>query len=285
MINPKYVLFLGILAVSFASILIRLSDAPPLVIATFRLGLAGFLMLGFTVFKGEVRELKVKRKDFAALILAGFFLAIHFSSWITSLSYTSIASSVLITDSSPIFVVALSYLLLRERISRVAIFGILISILGGGFIALSDSNLSGNLYGDFLALVGALSLAFYIVVARNLRGRMNLLPFVSMVYLLTFVFLLTFSLLMREKLSGYPFREYLLFFLLALGPSCIGHTSYNYCLKYLKAAVVSVSILGEPVGATLLAIIIFYEIPTSMVVLGGIFVVFGILLVVKEAKA
>ena len=285
MLSPRLALFVAIVSVSFSSILIRLSEAPSLVIASYRLGLASLFMILVAYSKHELPQLlEMTKKDALALGLSGFFLYIHFATWITSLFYTTVATSVIIVDSSPLFVAVLSYLFLRETLSLRAISGIFLSVFGAVLIGLSNP-VEENLVGIFLAFVGALGLAAYLVIGRNLRKKLDTFSYVSGVYSVSFVFLLVTALAFRVPLSGYSPNQYLIFVLLALVPSGLGHTLYNYCLKYLKAAVVSVAILGEPVGATLLAILFFREIPTVLIGIGGILVIGGIYLVIRKQKA
>lgn len=282
MLSPRVALITAISAVSFSSILIRMSDAPSLVIASYRLGLASLFMIIAAYATHQLPQLlEMTRKEAAALVLSGFFLYIHFATWITSLFYTTVATSVIVVDSSPLFVVVLSYIFLKETLTFKAIVGILLSIVGGVLIGLSNP-VEENLLGIFLAFLGAVGLAVYLVIGRDLRKKLDTFSYVSGVYSVSFVFLVVTALLFRQPLSGYSSRQYFIFFLLALFPSCLGHTLYNYCLKYLKAAVVSVAILGEPVGATLLAVVFFGEIPTYLVVIGGILVIGGIYLAVKQ---
>lgn len=282
MLSPRLALVTAICAVSFSSILIRLSEAPSLVIATYRLGLASLFMIGVAGAKHELHQLStLTRKDTAALVLSGFFLYIHFATWITSLFYTTIATSVIIVDSSPLFVAVLSYIFLKETLSTKASTGIVLSVLGGVLIGLSNP-VEQNVIGIALAFVGAVGLAVYLVIGRNLRKKLDTFSYVSGVYSVAFIFLVVTTVVFHQPLSGYSKTQLILFILLAVISSGIGHTLYNYCLKYLKAAVVSVAILGEPVGATVLAILFFREMPTILIVTGGILVIGGIYLVVKK---
>jgi drug/metabolite transporter (DMT)-like permease len=282
MASPRLALITAIIAVSSASILIRLSEAPSLVIASYRLGLASLFMVIAACSKHELSQLlRLTKRDIAALILSGFFLYVHFATWITSLFYTTVATSVIIVDSSPLFVAVLSYVFLKETLSMKAVSGIFLSIFGAVLIGFSNP-VEQNVIGIFLALVGAIGLAFYLVIGRNLRKKLDTFSYVSGVYSVSFIFLLATTLAYHQPLSEYSGTQYLIFFLLALVPSGLGHTLYNYCLKYLKAAVVSVAILGEPIGATLLAILLLGEVPTPLIGIGGILVIGGIYLVIRE---
>ena len=282
MLSPRIALITAIAAVSSASILIRLSEAPSLIIATYRLGLASLFMFIIAYAKHELPQLRtITRKDTIYLILSGYFLYIHFATWITSLFYTTIATSVIIVDSSPLFVAVLSYVFLKETLRLRAVFGIFLSIVGATLIGVSNP-VEENMVGIFLALLGAVGLAVYLVIGRNLRVKLDTFSYVSCVYSVSFVFLFVTSVALDQSFLGYSPRQYFIFFLLALFPSCLGHTLYNYCLKYLKAAVVSVAILGEPVGASVLAVLIFNEVPTVLILAGGILVIGGIYLVTRK---
>ncbi len=134
---------------------------------------------------------------------------------------------------------------------------------------------STNIFGDLLALSGAITVAVYLIIGRDLRSTLDTFLYTTGVYEASFIFLLFITLVFNESLIGYRWIDYGLMFLLAIGPSCIGHTSYNYCLKYLKASTVSISVLGEPLGATLLGILIFNETPNTLMILGGTMIVVG----------
>lgn len=239
-------------------------------------------MIMTAYFTHEIPQLfEVTRKEAAALVLSGFFLYVHFATWITSLFYTTVATSVIIVDSSPLFVALISYVFLKETLKLRAVSGIFLSVIGAFFIGTSNP-VEKNFIGIFLAFLGALGLAGYLVVGRSLRKKLDTFSYVSGAYSVSFVFLFFTALILNQPFSGYTQEQYVIFFLLALVPSCLGHTLYNYCLRYLKAAVVSVSILGEPVGATLLAVLFFSEIPIPLIITGGVLVMGGIYLVVTN---
>jgi drug/metabolite transporter (DMT)-like permease len=280
--NPRIILIIGVIAVSIASIIIKLIDAPPLVIATYRLGISASIML---LLSGkDINQLKkLNSREHLAIIIAGLFLCLHFASWITSLRFTTIASSVIIVDSSPLFVVLFSRLFLREKTSRYELFGIILSIFGAVIIVSSHLQIDRNIFGDSLALIGAVTVAVYLIIGRSLRNKLNTFPYAASVYGVSFLFLFMMTLILNEPLTGHSWTDYGLMLLLAIGPSCIGHTSYNYCLKYLKASTVSITILGEPLGATLLGILIFNEVPNSFMILGGIMIIIGTYVAVWKA--
>ncbi|MGB9630579.1 MAG: DMT family transporter [Candidatus Methanodesulfokora sp.] len=277
-VDPRAALIVGISAVSTASILIRLSSSPPLVIAGYRM-LFSSMIMGLLGANGIDDLRRINGKEILLLLISGASLGAHFGTWTASLFYTSIAASTVIVDSSPIFVVMISWIFLREKINMREAFGIAISILGAIIIALGHAELKMNLYGDFLALLGAIFLAIYLVIGRSLRRKLGLAPYTFSVYGVAAAVLLSSAFISGNSLAVSP-KELLIFVLLALGPSCLGHNSYNYALKYMKASVVSASILGEPVGASLLGALLLGEVPSMSTIIGGGVVIIGVYLTV-----
>jgi drug/metabolite transporter (DMT)-like permease len=259
-------LSVGILAISFAAIFIKFcDDVPAIMIATYRLVLASAVLLAVAKSK-RVRFARYKKRQIAACVLGGLLLALHFSFWISSLKYTSVASSVVLVTTNPIFVGILSYLFFKERQSFELIVGILLSLAGSIILAVGDSGLQGlaiqnpsTLLGDALALLGAVMASGYWVVGYKLREEMDILPYTTMVYSFSALFLLLISLTARLPFTGYRPASYLFMALLAVIPQLIGHTLINWALKHLKASLVAISILGEPIGAIILAYFFFRE--------------------------
>ncbi|MCD6480527.1 DMT family transporter [Candidatus Bathyarchaeota archaeon] len=275
-INPYLILTVSIIAVSTASILIRLSSSPPLVIAAYRLLFATLMLTPLYIVEGGHRRLMaLGPRRLLILIAVGFILAVHFASWITSLSYTTVASSVIFVHMDPIIVALLSHLLLGERLSVKRFIGVLIAFLGAIIIGWGDLRI-GNLYGDLLSLLGASALALYLVAGRSLRRSLSLLEYVTPLYATSAALLILGCLIMNIRLYPYPVREYLLFLLIAFIPMILGHTLFNWALRYVEAPVVSVSLLGEPIGASLLALIILGELPPATTILGGAITLLGI---------
>jgi len=275
-INPYLILTVSIIAVSTASILIRLSTSPPLVIAAYRLLFATLMLTPLYIVEGGHRKLMaLGPRRLLILIAVGFILAVHFASWITSLSYTTVASSVIFVHMDPIIVALLSHLLLGERLSVKRFIGVLIAFLGAIIIGWGDLRI-GNLYGDLLSLLGAFALALYLVAGRSLRRSLSLLEYVTPLYATSAALLILGCLIMNIRLYPYPVREYLLFLLIAFIPMILGHTLFNWALRYVEAPVVSVSLLGEPIGASLLALIILGELPPATTILGGAITLLGI---------
>jgi drug/metabolite transporter (DMT)-like permease len=278
-ISPILGILLGIVAVSFGSILVRLADAPPLVISAYRLTLASLILAPFAWWQVRDELRRLGRRDFQLAVLSGVFLAAHFATWITSLSYTSVASSVALVDAHPLFVALFSYLLLGERASSRTVLGILVAAGGGVVLGYGDLGTGRQeLLGDFLALTGGAMAAAYFLIGRNLRRKVSLLAYIFVTYSSAALVLILLCLATRQSFTGYSPATYTALVLLALVPQILGHSSFNWALRYLSATFVSVTVLGEPIGATLLAILILGEVPPPIRVAGVALILVGIYL-------
>ncbi len=274
---------IGMIAISTASIFIKLCDAPVLTIASYRMILASLMLMPFACYKKPWRGWE--RKEVKWFLLSGIFLSLHFAFWIASLKYTSVASSVVLVTTHPIFVGIGGWIFLKERMGLNLVFGISLSILGSGLIGYGDMVWSkGALMGDGFALLGAIAASGYLLIGRKMRKDQDLFSYIFPVYSTAGLVLIIFSLLFQEPFFGYSTRTYLFMFLLALIPQLIGHTTFNWALKYLPASLVAVTILGEPVGATILAYLILKEGLTTWKVLGGILILLGILIALKKTS-
>lgn len=284
--NPWVVLFFSLLAISTSGPLVRTSSADPLAIAVYRLGFSLIVVAIALAATGSWRELRrITRREAAIALGAGAMLALHFWSWNASVHLTTVAASVVLVNMHPPFVALMSTFWLGERPRTLQWAGIAIAMLGAAIVAASDSgSFSGAttpsraLLGDGLALIGALTVAVYFVAGRRLRGTYGIWPYVALVYGAAFLLLLAIAGTRGVPLAGYPPRELLIFAALAAGPMLIGHTGMNYALRYLPAYVVNLTVLGEPVGATLLALLLpgIREVPTLGTILGGTVTLFGI---------
>jgi drug/metabolite transporter (DMT)-like permease len=276
-------MFIGVLAISFAAIFIRLADAPPLVIATYRLTIASLILVPIASVK-SVRGLKrVSKRDILLILLSSVFLALHFWLWITSLSYTSIASSVVLVTSHPAFVAVISYFLWGERLNRLTIGGIVIALSGVVFINYNGFTFSSQtLLGDLLALIAGFSMGAYLIIGRQLRVRIDILSYLTLIYVGAAVILLVATVISGYSLFGYSPSTYIMMILLALIPQLLGHSFLNLAIRMVPVTLVSVSILGEPVGATLLGYIILKEIPSFGEIIGGLLILGGIFMVIRR---
>ena len=266
---------IGIVAISTASIFVKLCDAPPLAIAAYRLGLASLLLSPVALSRKGYG--KILRGRWKLLFLTGLFLGFHFIFWIASLKYTSVASSVVIVSTHPIFVALGSSLLLKERAGTLTILGLLLSITGAVIIGLSDFTLSTHAaMGDLLALGGAIMASAYLIVGRKLRQQMDLISYIFPVYSAGGLVVLLIGIVAGVSFFGYSSRTYVLFLMLAIVPQLIGHSTFNWALKFFSASTVAILILGEPIGSTLLAYWVLGETLSPLKAAGGICILAGI---------
>jgi drug/metabolite transporter (DMT)-like permease len=284
-------LSVGIVAISFAAIFIKFcDDVPAIMIAAYRLTIASLILLGIAAAKG-FRLSSLKKREVLLCALGGFFLALHFSLWISSLKYTTVASSVVLVTTNPIFVGALSYLLFKERQPFELLAGIVLSFAGSVILALGDSGLQGMsiknpayLLGDILALLGAVMASSYWLVGSRLREKMDVMTYSTLVYSFSAIFLLIFSVAAGLPFTGYKTSSYLYMALLAVIPQLVGHTIINWALKHLRTSLVAISILGEPIGASILAYFLFYEKIKPAQTVGFILIVLAILIASRKGK-
>lgn len=286
-ISPYLVLAIGILAVSSASVIIlsaRAEGVPAVSIAALRLSFASLALSPWVIRRAPREWRQLARRDFILAIIAGISLALHFAFWISSLDYTSVMSSVVFVSTNPLFVGLASVLLLRESIKRGTIIGIIVAGIGGAVIGVTDLEQAGveTLQGNVLALLGAATVSGYLLIGRRLRKQLSLVAYIGLVYSTAAIVLIAMAMAMGVNLLGYSGRGYLLVALLAAGPQLIGHTSYNWALKYVSATFVTVTLLAEPIGATLIAIPALNQVPAPIKVLGGALILAGIYFAAKS---
>jgi drug/metabolite transporter (DMT)-like permease len=285
---PYLALIAGVLVASTASIMIREAQGagmPSLSVAAGRLGLAAVILTPLALARSRPELRALGRRDLLLALGAGAFLAVHFASWISSLAYTSVASSAALVSTNPIWVGLASLLLFRERLGWRGLAGIALTIGGTLVIGLSDSGNSAQpapLLGNSLALLGALAGSCYLLIGRNLRRRVSVLSYIWLVYSAAAVILLAVALLAGQPILGFPPYVYLLLLGLAVGPQLLGHTSFNYALGALSATFVAVALLGEPIGSAILAMIVFREAVAPLQLAGIALLLAGIALASRE---
>jgi drug/metabolite transporter (DMT)-like permease len=295
-------LFIAILAVSTASIFIRFAQidgVPSLVIAALRLTFATLLLSPIAIMHHKDEILSLTHRELTLGLVSGLFLAVHFATWISSLEYTSVASSVVFVSTGPLWVALLSPMLLNERLARAAIIGLGLAVLGGTVIGLSDACtwsrglectdlnqvIQGRaIWGNFLALAGAWTVTGYLIIGRKLRARLSLIPYIFLVYGMAALTLIIFMFIAGQSPFGYEIKTYGWIFLLAAIPQLIGHSTYNWALRYLPAAFVAVTTLGEPVGSAILAYFILNETPALAVISGGVLILLGIYFAARSSS-
>jgi drug/metabolite transporter (DMT)-like permease len=286
-LTQALVLFGGVLLVASAAIMIRHAQrlgVPSPAIAAGRLGLSALILLPIAFVRARPELRRLRRRDVRLGICSGIFLALHFSAWIKSLEYTSVASSSALVATNPLWIALAALLLFRQRPSALTWLGVLITIGGSVLIAISDSDGAGGshaLLGDGLALLGALAGSGYFLVGAALQRKLSTLAYIWLVYssaaiILILVALGTGAWRFGQAGPGYPLAAYLLLLGLALGPQLLGHTAFNWSLRHLSATFVAIATLGEPIGAALLALILFRQTFQPIQLVGFVVLLTGI---------
>jgi drug/metabolite transporter (DMT)-like permease len=275
----------AVVAVSFGAILVRMAtDAPPLSVAAWRLCLAAAILVPAAWIHGTLRTLE--RRTLLLSLCSGLALAMHFVLWITSLRYTSVASSVLFVSTHPIFVGLGSFLFLKERPDRRLALGIAAAVLGASLIGLDDLRFgASSATGDLLALGGGVMAAVYFLIGRNVRRTVHWIDYVAVTYATAGIAVLAACLAFRQPLIGFRQETYFYLALLAAGPQLLGHGTFNWALKHLPASRVSLMILGEPVGSTLLAYLFFGEALNWSKGAGAVIILLGIYATLHREEA
>jgi len=302
---PYLVLLAGVFIAATSSILVRLAQdgghgAPSIVIATWRLAVASAILTPIAWRNSRSEVARLRRKDVGWAAAAGVLLAVHLATWITSLEYTSVASSAALVTTNPLWVALAVYFIFREKLSRSTVLGLIAGFTGSLLIAFSDGGIlvidggrvqfywenllapAGKadtaLSGDMLALVGAVTVAAYLLVGRDLRRRISNTAYVWLVYSAAMATMLIVVLFSQHSLFGYGWQIYLWILLLGLGPQLMGHTAYNWALAHLSATLVALTVLGEPIGSAILAYFIFGETFAPVQLAGLVLLLIGIAL-------
>jgi drug/metabolite transporter (DMT)-like permease len=269
----------GVLAVSAAAIFIRLADAPALAVAFWRCVLGAALLLPPAMVR---RERFPKGKTLNVGLASGVALGAHFGFWISSLDHTSVAASVVLVSTQPVFVAILAYLIFGEHTSPLSFAGILVALAGAVVIAGDGSVGSAAIFGNILALIGAVTVAVYVLIGRSSRtGGVGVLPYSIVVYSAAALTLLGAALLFDARLWGYSGETWFWLGAITLGPQIMGHTVFNWALRYVEASIVSGTILAEPVVSALLAWLILSERPGLPTILGGVVVLAGLFMLLR----
>ncbi|WP_440960017.1 DMT family transporter [Paenibacillus nitricinens] len=269
-------MLIGIVAISFSAIFIKWSAAPASIQGMYRLLFTSLLMLPFArPYSGAAVALR--KKDWIMLVLSGTMLALHFLLWMGSLKYTSVASSTMIMALEPVFIMLGVYFLYKEKTAASAILGLSIAIGGVVFIGWGDIGISAdNLKGDLLSVGGTVAVAVHMLIGQKLVVRMPSYLYSLIVFLSAAGVFAIYNLFMGISFFNYPANEWGIFILLAVVPTVFGHTLFNWLLQYVSATTVSMNILGEPVGASILAFLLLGEQLTALQWAGGLLVMFGL---------
>jgi len=279
-----FMLAAGIFIISFAAILINLADAPPMIIAFYRMFFSSLILT--PIFIVKYRKKAKLFLDYRPVIV-GLFLAIHFILWITAFEYTNVANAVIFVAMQPLFTLLLEFLFAKEDLRQGVVLGVILALVGSIIISMGDINmLFSKIWGDLLALAASVFAASYLFIGRSLRKKVDYFSYIYVVYTYAALFLGLFVLIRGLPFRGYGQINYLYFLGLALGPTLIGHSVLNYSVRFVPTTIVSLSILGEPIMTTILAWWILDEGITMVTVIGGSFILGGIYLsVTRKGKS
>ncbi|MZQ87273.1 EamA family transporter [Paenibacillus sp. 5J-6] len=269
-------LLIGIIAISFSAIFVRWSDAPAAVTAMYRLLMTNVLMLPFLWnYRSEITSIRLR--DWLRTAASGIALGLHFLFWMDSLRFTTVASSTAILTLEPIFVLVGAFLFYGQKTSRAAVMAMCVAIVGAVFIGWGDFQFSGAaLKGDFLSLIGTVAVALHMLWGKGLRERISAFVYSFFVFLFAGLVLAITNVITGTSFTAYPAKEWGVFLLLAIIPTVFGHYVFNWLLKYMKASSVSMTVLGEPLGASILAYFLLGEKITSIQLLAGCLLLVGV---------
>ncbi len=279
----------GVAIVSTASILVRFAQTqgvPSLAIAAWRMTLAALVLMPLMLVRSRTELGALSRRDWWLAAAAGVFLAAHFASWIVSLEHTSVASSVALVTTNPIWIALFSLLVLRERIPALRALAVALSLAGSGIVLWADTGAAAvgaanPLLGNLLALLGSLTMCGYLLLGRRLRAHVSVLAYIGVVYAVAALCLMALAVATGTRMGGYPYFAWILLAAMALGPQLLGHGAFNYALKHVSATMIALAVLGEPIGSTVLAWLLFGENVGLLKFAGMTLLLFGIFLAAR----
>ena len=284
-IHPYIPIIIGVISISLSAILVKLAQADAGVIAFYRM-LFSVLIMSPVFFYKYIPEIKeLSKRDWIFSLIAGLFLAAHFILWFESLKYTSVASSTVLVTLQPLFAFVGTYFFFKERLSFKTIISGIIAIVGSVLISWGDFNVSGTaLYGDILALIACALITGYLLLGQDVRQRISLVTYTMVVYSSSAVCIFFYVIVKGESFGPYPTMTWIWFLLLAVIPNLLGHTLFNWAVKWVSTNVISISVLFEPIGAAILAYFVFAEKLIATQIIGGIIVIVGLLLFIIDIK-
>lgn len=284
-VYPYIPIVIGMISISFSAIFVKLAQAESGAIAFYRM-LFTVLILLPAFIKNRLHELKLLyQRDWLFSTVAGIFLAFHFIFWFESLRYTSVASSTVLVTMQPLFAFIGTYLFFKDSITMKTLLSGVIAILGSVLISWGDFRLSGNaLFGDILALIACVLVTAYFLFGQEVRKRVSLITYTMVVYSISTICLFFYVFIKGESFGPYPLMTWVWFLLLAIIPNLLGHSLFNWSIKWVSTNVISIAVLFEPIGASILALFIFGEKLTASQIIGGLIVILGLMLFVFDLK-
>lgn len=284
-VNPYLVLAIGVVSVSTSAIFVKMSSAPSGVMAFYRMLFSILIMLPVFLLKYAHELRHITKRDWIFSSIAGVFLAFHFILWFESLNYTSVASSTVLVTLQPMFAFVGTYFFFNEKFTARAIICGLMALAGSFIISWGDFKISGSaLYGDILALIACALVTAYLMFGQTVRQRVSLITYTFVVYTISTITLFFYVVMKNEPFFPYPTSDWVYFILLALIPNLLGHTLFNWTIKWLSTSTISMAILLEPVGATILAYYVLGEGIISSQIIGGIIIIAALGFFLLEGK-
>ncbi|MDF1510046.1 DMT family transporter [Robertmurraya sp. DFI.2.37] len=284
-VNPYFILAIGVISVSTSAIFVKVSQAPSEVIAFYRLFFSVIIMLPVFLIKYANELRLITKRDWLFSLVAGVFLAFHFILWFESLNYTSVASSTVLVTLQPLFAFVGTYVFFKEKFTVRAIFCGVLAIIGSFIISWGDFKISGSaLFGDILALIACALVTAYLMFGQSVRKRVSLITYTFVVYAISAITLFIYVLILGQPLTNYPTSDWLYFVLLAIIPTLLGHTLFNWSVKWLSTSTISMAILLEPIGATILAYYLLNEKIMLTQIIGGLIVMASLAFFLIEGK-
>lgn len=275
----KILLIISVVLISFAAIFVKLLNVEPSVIAMYRLGIGGLLLLPFALRDQNIKTLKFK--DLKLFILAGLVISLHYFSWFTSLRLTSVTSSTLIICTEPLVALAFGYALYREKISKKQFLVLLIALVGVGIVAWGDIYLSTQaIVGDALTLLAVVFFVIYLMIGQQVVKKYSFIIYTALLFLCAAFILLIYNLIMGYQIFDFFYKEWILFVLIAIIPNA-GQVIINYILNYVKSSLIATSILLEPIFASILALFILQDVFYINQLLGGIIIIFSVFIYIR----
>jgi len=275
--NPYIFIAIGVISVSTSAIFVKLAQAPSGVTAFYRLLFSAILLMPFVIRNHLLDFRKIKKGDYLSALLAGGLLAFHFILWFESLKYTSVASSTVMVTMQPLFAFLGTYIFFQEKLTKRKMFSAILAMVGSMIIGWGDFQNSGSAaYGDLMALIACVLITGYLLVGQAVRKRVPNLLYTLVIYTISTLILLIYVLIKGEALYPYSGEQWLYFLLLAVFPTLLGHSLFNWSLKWVSTNTISMAILFEPVGASLLSAMILKESLIWSQWVGGILVLIGL---------
>lgn len=284
-IHPYIPILVGVISVAMSAIFVKMTTADAGVTAFYRMLFSILLMSPVFLYSYLPEIKKLSKRDWAFSAVAGIFLAFHFILWFESLNFTSVASSTVLVTLQPLFAFAGTYFFFKERLSLKTLISGIVAITGSIIIAYGDFQVSGSaLFGDVLALIACALITAYLLFGQDVRKRLSLVTYTFIVYGFSTITLFFYIIVKGESFGPYPMGEWMWFLLLALIPNLLGHTLFNWAVKWVSTNVISIAILFEPVGAAVLAYFILGELISASQIIGGSIVIAGLLFFIVDYK-